>query len=104
LFDFHGGAVTKIEIVEALAEKTGMQKKDAESVLETLVNTIQESLKTGQKVNLAGLGTFVVVEKKARVARNPKTGETVQVDAKKAPKFKPGKQLKELLAGLTPTA
>jgi DNA-binding protein HU-beta len=88
LFDFiHGGAVTKIEIVEALAEKTGMQKKDAESVLETLVNTIQESLKTGQKVNLAGLGTFVVVEKKA----------------KKAPKFKPGKQLKELLAGLPPS-
>jgi DNA-binding protein HU-beta len=95
--------VTKIEIVEALAEKTGMQKKDAESVLETLVTTIQESLKTGQKVNLAGLGTFVVVEKKARVARNPKTGETVQVEAKKAPKFKPGKQLKELLAGLPPS-
>jgi DNA-binding protein HU-beta len=96
--------VTKIEIVEALAEKTGMQKKDAETVLETLVNTIQESLKNGQKVNLAGLGTFVVVEKKARVARNPKTGETVQVEAKKAPKFKPGKQLKELLSGAAPSA
>jgi nucleoid DNA-binding protein len=90
--------MTKIELVEALSEKTGMQKKDAEKILETLVNTIQEALKNSIKVNVAGLGTFIVVEKKARVARNPKTGETVQVQAKRAPKFKPGKQLKELLA------
>jgi nucleoid DNA-binding protein len=90
--------MTKIELVEALSEKTGMQKKDAEKILETLVNTIQEALKNNIKVNVAGLGTFIVVEKKARVARNPKTGETVQVQAKRAPKFKPGKQLKELLA------
>ena len=90
--------MTKIELVEKLAEKMSMQKKEAERVLEVFVSTIQDALKNGQKVNLAGLGTFVVVEKKARVARNPKTGETVQVPAKKAPKFKPGKQLKELLA------
>lgn len=90
--------MTKIELVEKLAEKMSMQKKEAERVLEVFVNTIQDALKNGQKVNLAGLGTFVVVEKKARVARNPKTGETVEVPAKKAPKFKPGKQLKELLA------
>jgi DNA-binding protein HU-beta len=90
--------MTKIELVEALSEKTGMQKKDAEKILETLVNTIQDALKNNVKVNVAGLGTFIVVEKKARVARNPKTGETVQVQAKRAPKFKPGKQLKELLA------
>jgi DNA-binding protein HU-beta len=90
--------MTKIELVEALSEKTGMQKKDAEKILETLVNTIQDALKQNIKVNVAGLGTFIVVEKKARVARNPKTGETVQVEAKRAPKFKPGKQLKELLA------
>lgn len=90
--------MTKIELVEALSEKTGMQKKDAEKILETLVNTIQDALKNNIKVNVAGLGTFIVVEKKARVARNPKTGETVQVEAKRAPKFKPGKQLKELLA------
>jgi DNA-binding protein HU-beta len=90
--------MTKIELVEALSEKTGMQKKDAEKILETLVNTIQDALKNNIKVNVAGLGTFIVVEKKARIARNPKTGETVQVAAKRAPKFKPGKQLKELLA------
>ena len=90
--------MTKIELVEKLAEKMSMQKKEAERVLEVFVTTIQDALKNGQKVNLAGLGTFIVVEKKARVARNPKTGETVQVPAKKAPKFKPGKQLKELLA------
>ena len=91
--------MTKIELVEALSEKTSLQKKDAEKVLETLVNTIQDALKKGLKVNMAGLGTFVVVEKKARVARNPKTGESVQVPAKRAPKFKPGKQLKEMLSG-----
>jgi nucleoid DNA-binding protein len=90
--------MTKIELVEVLSEKTGMQKKDAEKILETLVVTIQEALKSGLKVNFAGLGTFIVVEKKARIARNPKTGESVQVQAKRAPKFKPGKQLKELLA------
>ena len=90
--------MTKIELVEKLAEKMSMQKKEAERVLEVFVTTIQDALKNGQKVNLAGLGTFVVVEKKARVARNPKTGETVQVPSKKAPKFKPGKQLKEMLA------
>ena len=90
--------MTKIELVEKLAEKMSMQKKEAERVLEVFVSTIQDALKNGQKVNLAGLGTFIVVEKKARVARNPKTGETVDVPAKKAPKFKPGKQLKELLA------
>jgi DNA-binding protein HU-beta len=90
--------MTKIELVEQLSEKTGLQKKDAEKVLETLVNVIQESLKRGEKVNMAGLGTFVVFQKKARMARNPKTGESVQVAAKRAPKFKPGKQLKELLS------
>lgn len=90
--------MTKIELVEALSEKTSLQKKDAEKVLEVLVTTIQEALKNGIKVNMAGLGTFVVVEKKARVARNPKTGESVQVAAKRAPKFKPGKQLKEMLS------
>jgi nucleoid DNA-binding protein len=90
--------MTKIELVEKLAEKMSMQKKEAERVLEVFISTIQDALKNGQKVNLAGLGTFIVVEKKARVARNPKTGETVQVPEKKAPKFKPGKQLKEMLA------
>lgn len=90
--------MTKIELVEQLSEKTGLQKKDAEKVLETLVAVIQDSLKRGEKVNMAGLGTFVVFQKKARMARNPKTGESVQVAAKRAPKFKPGKQLKELLA------
>ena len=86
--------MTKIEIVESLAEKTGMQKKDAESVLETLVNTIQESLKNGQKVNLAGLGTFVVVEKKARVARNPKTGEEIPISARRVVTFRAGHKLR----------
>ncbi len=92
--------MTKIELVEVLSEKTSIQKKDAERILETLVTAIQDAMKAGHKVNVAGLGTFVVVEKKARLARNPKTGESVQVPAKKAPKFKPGKQLKELLASV----
>ena len=93
--------MTKIELIEQLAEKADMQKKEAEKVLETLISIIQESLKNGRKVNLAGLGTFVVFEKKARMARNPKTGDPVEVIAKRAPKFKPGKQLKEMLSGET---
>jgi DNA-binding protein HU-beta len=54
-------------------------------------------MKAGQKVSVAGLGTFVVKEKKARLARNPKTGDSVQVPAKRAPKFRPGKELKEIV-------
>jgi len=89
--------MTKIDLIDQISEKTSLSKKDAERLLETIIDSVQEALKNGQKVSLTGLGTFVVTEKKARIARNPKTGEQVEVPAKKAPKFKPGKELKQIV-------
>ncbi len=89
--------MTKVDLIDQVAEKTELSKKEVEKLLETIIGAIQHALKNGEKVSLTGLGTFVVKDKKARVARNPKTGEQVQVPAKKAPKFKPGKELKELI-------
>ena len=91
--------MTKIDLIDQLAEKTSLSKKEAERLLETIITSVQDSMKNGEKVSLTGLGTFVVTEKKARMARNPKTGEQVQVPAKKAPKFKPGKELKQIVLG-----
>jgi DNA-binding protein HU-beta len=89
--------MTKVELIDKVAEGLGLPKREIEKMLEKLISTIQNSLKSGQKVSVAGLGTFVVTEKKARLARNPKTGESVQVPAKRAPKFRPGKELKEIV-------
>jgi len=89
--------MTKIDLVERVAEKTNLQKKDVGQYLEALIAAIQAALKNGEKVSLIGLGTFMVVDKKARMARNPKTGEQVAVAAKRAPRFKAGKELKALL-------
>jgi DNA-binding protein HU-beta len=89
--------MTKVELIDKVAEGLGLPKREIEKMLEKLISTIQNALKAGQKVSVAGLGTFVVKEKKARVARNPKTGESVNVPAKKAPKFRPGKELKEIV-------
>ncbi|MEW6516955.1 MAG: HU family DNA-binding protein [candidate division FCPU426 bacterium] len=89
--------MTKVELIDKVAEGLGLPKREIEKMLEKLISTIQNALKAGQKVSVAGLGTFVVKEKKARLARNPKTGESVQVPAKRAPKFRPGKELKEII-------
>ncbi len=89
--------MTKVELIDKVAEGLGLPKREIEKMLEKLISTIQNALKAGNKVSVAGLGTFVVKEKKARIARNPKTGESVQVPAKKAPKFRPGKELKEII-------
>lgn len=91
--------MTKVELVEKVTEATGLQKKDAERLWDIMIEAIQAALKNGEKVSLAGLGTFVVVDKKARMARNPKTGAQVSVPARKAAKFKAGKELKALLLG-----
>jgi len=85
------------ELIEKVAETAGLSKKDTDKILDTIIETIMKTVKNGDKVAIGGLGTFVVVEKKARTARNPKTGEAIQVAAKKAPKFKPGKEFKEFV-------
>lgn len=87
--------MNKAELIVALAEKADLNKKDAEKVLNAFVDTINESLAAGEKVQLIGFGTFDVKERPARVARNPRTGDEIKVAASKAPVFKAGKALKD---------
>jgi len=87
--------MNKTELCAALAAKTGLTKKDAEKCAEAFVTTITETLQQGDKVQLMGFGTFEVRDRPARKARNPRTGEAVDVAASKAPVFKAGKALKD---------
>jgi DNA-binding protein HU-beta len=89
--------MTKSETIEKLAEIMSIDKKQAEAALNGVANLVQGELKAGEKVTLPGLGAFSVVDTKARVARNPKTGESIQVPAKKKAKFKVGKELKDMV-------
>ena len=89
--------MTKIELVAAMAEKAGLTKKDAESALKAFTDVVAEELQKGEKVALVGFGTFEVSERAAREGRNPQTGETIQIAASKAPKFKAGKALKDAI-------
>jgi len=87
--------MTKDELVAKIVEITGIKKVDTQKALDALIGTIIETIKTGDKVNITGLGIFKLKDKKARLARNPKTGESIQVPAKRAPKFLPSKNFKE---------
>lgn len=87
--------MNKTELTNAVAEKTGVSKKDVAQVVSSVVETITAELAKGESVQLVGFGTFSVSEKKAREGRNPKTGETMHIDACNTPKFKAGKSLKD---------
>ncbi len=89
--------MTKAHLVDNVAKNSGLTKKDAEVVVETVLESIEEALKSGERVELRGFGSFRLRERKPRIGRNPKTGETVQVPAKKVPYFKLGKKLRELI-------
>jgi nucleoid DNA-binding protein len=89
--------MTKDELVAKIVEITGIKKADTQKALDALITTIIETIKTGDKVNITGLGIFKLKDKKARLARNPKTGESIQVPAKRAPKFLPSKNFKEVV-------
>ena len=89
--------MNKAELIVTLAEKADLNKKDAEKVLNAFVDTINESLAAGEKVQLIGFGTFDVKERPARVARNPRTGDEIKVAASKAPVFKAGKAFKDAI-------
>ena len=90
--------MNKVELVDAMAEKAGISKKDAEAALKAFISTVEGTLKKGDKVQLVGFGTFEVSERKARTGRNPRTGEKIKIKATKAPAFKPGKGMKEDVA------
>ena len=87
--------MNKMELVSAMADKTGLSKKDAEAALKAFTDVVAEELKKGDKIQLVGFGTFEVSERAAREGRNPQTGKEMTIPASKAPKFKAGKALKD---------
>lgn len=90
-------AMTKADLVEQVAHTTALTKKHAELIVNTVFESIVESLREGDKIELRGFGSFRIRQRNARIGRNPKTGEKVPVPAKRIPYFKPGKELKEML-------
>ena len=89
--------MNKAELVAAMADKAGLSKKDAEKALKAFTDVVAEELAKGEKIQLVGFGTFEVAERPAREGRNPQTGATMKIAASKAPKFKAGKALKDVV-------
>ncbi len=87
--------MNKGELIEKVAKNSGLSKTDAEKALASILDAIAEAVATGDKVTLIGFGTFSVSERAAREGRNPQTGETIQIPAKKIVKFKAGSKLVE---------
>lgn len=91
--------MNKAELVSAIAEKAELSKKDAEKALKAFVDVVGEELKNGEKIQLVGFGTFEVTERAERTGRNPQNGKEMKIPASKAPKFKAGKALKDIVNG-----
>lgn len=89
--------MTKADLVEEVARVTELTRKDSEVIVDTLFESVIKALKAGDKLEVRGFGSFRVRQRNARVGRNPKTGEKVEVPAKRVPYFKPSKELKDLI-------
>ncbi|MBR2562961.1 MAG: HU family DNA-binding protein [Eubacterium sp.] len=89
--------MNKTELIAAIAEQADLSKKDAEAALNAFTDIVGKTLKKGDKIQLVGFGTFEVSKRSARTGRNPQTGDTIKIKASKAPKFKAGKALKDLV-------
>jgi integration host factor subunit beta len=89
--------MTKADLVERVAKEADMTKKDAEQLVEIIFDSIVASLNKGEKIELRGFGSFRVRQRNARKGRNPKTGDSVDIPAKRVAYFKPGKELKEVI-------
>ena len=89
--------MNKTDLITAAAEKSGLSKKDAERVVNALLDTVTASLVKGEKVQISGFGIFETKEREARVGRNPRTKEPVQIPATRTPTFKPSKLLKDIV-------
>lgn len=89
--------MNKTELVVTMAEKAGTSKKDTEAMLNAFIETVENTVKAGDKIQLVGFGTFESRERSAREGKNPQTGEKIQIAACKVPAFKVGKAFKELL-------
>ncbi len=95
--ELNSGVMTKAELVDEVARVVQLTKKQAETIVNIVFDSIVDSLRAGQKIELRGFGSFRLRSRKSRTGRNPKTGEKVEVPSKKIPYFKPGKELKELI-------
>ena len=89
--------MNKTELVAAMAEKAELSKKDSEKALKAFIDVVSEELQKGEKIQLVGFGTFEVSERAARTGKNPQTGAEIKIPASKAPKFKAGKALKDVV-------
>ena len=89
--------MNKTQLIEAVAQKSGLNKKEAEAAVNAMTAAIAEELKAGNKVQLIGFGTFEVKTRAARTGRNPATGETIAIAASKSPAFSAGKALKDAI-------
>ncbi|NLO22383.1 MAG: HU family DNA-binding protein [Syntrophomonadaceae bacterium] len=87
--------MNKTDLISEVSARTGMTKKDVEKVVNAFFSTIEGTLKTGDKVQLIGFGTFEVRDRQARKGRNPQTGEEISIPAARVPAFKAGKALKD---------
>jgi integration host factor beta subunit len=87
--------MTKQHLIDAISAKTHLQKSEVEALVESFIKKIGEALSLGDRVDLRGLGSFVIKQRQARQGRNPRTGETISIAAKKDVVFKPGKELSE---------
>ena len=87
--------MTKGELIDAVASGAGLTKADAGRAVDAAIGAIKKTLKKNQKVTIVGFGTFSVSKRKARIGRNPQTGEEIQIPAARVPKFRAGKGLKD---------
>ncbi|BAL80329.1 HU family DNA-binding protein [Caldisericum exile] len=90
--------MNKPELITAVAEKTGMKKKDVEAMLDAFIDVVKETLKKGDKVALIGFGTWATRERAKRNGVNPRTGKKISIPAKVVPYFKVGKELKDAVS------
>lgn len=89
--------MTKTQLIEELTQTTGLSKADCDRNLDAVLTAISQAIEKGERLDLRGFGTFRLRQTKARLGRNPRTGETVSIAAKKVPVFKPSKELAERL-------
>jgi len=87
--------MNKAELIDAIADESGLTKADSKKALDALVKTASITLKKGENITLVGFGSFSVAQRSARIGRNPQTGKEIKIAAKKAVKFKPGSELSE---------
>jgi len=87
--------VNKADLIDAIADSADLSKAAASRALDSVINSITDTLKTGDQVSIVGFGTFTVKDRAARTGRNPQTGEPIDIAAAKVPGFKPGKALKD---------